>query len=211
MDVPSPNKLSVGMGLGLFLLALTYSLTDIGVVLDKNAFVGKYTSSIKYALTFFFGFVTIVFKIMVVLLFIYTFIVIYNIVIVGILKPLMSKNTLDPTRGFSGARDIITQAHESYFGMIKSVATKTMDVVFGFINIPNTLILFFIVIPIYLLFAVFSYYQFVSTKQTIDDDSQKGQKIMNTNYHYFIMLIFTVVITFALYIIVKTLLMLSAT
>jgi hypothetical protein len=210
MDIPSPNKVSVGMGLGLFLLAMVYSLTDIGVVLDKNAFVGKYTSSIKYALTFFFGFVTIVFKIMVVLLFIYTFIVIYNIVIVGILKPMMSKNTLDPTAGFSGAREIISQARESYFAMIKSVAVKTMDVVFGFINIPNTLILFFTVIPVYLLFAVFSYYQFVSTKHNIDDDTQKGQKILNTNYHYFIMLIFTVVITFALYVIFKTLMMLSA-
>jgi hypothetical protein len=215
MDAPTQNILGVGMGLGLFLLAMIYSLADISTVFDKNAFVGKYTSSIKYALAFFFGFITIVFKIMLVLLFIFIFIVVYNIVVVGVFKPLMSESLLDTTnplslvKGFTGAREIIEQARVSYFSMIKTVAVNTMQVVFGFINIPNTIILLFTVIPLYLLFSTFSYYQFVSNKDNTSNDSQKEQKILNTNYHYFIILIFTILVTFAIYIVSKTLMMLS--
>lgn len=217
MDVPTQNILGVGMGLGLFLLAMVYSLADISTVFDKTSFVGKYASSIKYALSFFLGFVTIVFKIMLVLLFIFIFIVIYNIVVVGVFKPLMSEsllntsNPLSAVKGFIGAREIIEQARVSYFSMIKTVAINTMSVVFGFINIPNTVILLFTVIPLYLLFAVFSYYQFVSTKSSNNqgEDAQQQQKILNTNYHYFIILIFTILITFAIYIVSKTLLILS--
>jgi hypothetical protein len=215
MDAPTQNILGVGMGLGLFLLAMIYSLADISTVFDKNAFVGKYTNSIKYALAFFFGFVTIVFKIMLVLLFIFMFIVVCNIVVVGVFKPLMSEsllntsNPLSAVKGFIGAREIIEQARVSYFSMIKTVAVNTMQVVFGFINIPNTIILLFTVIPLYLLFSTFSYYQFVSNKGTISNDSQKEQKILNTNYHYFIILIFTILVTFAIYIVSKTLMMLS--
>lgn len=217
MDVPTQNILGVGMGLGLFLLAMVYSLTDVGTVFDKTAYVGKYASSIKYALSFFLGFVTIVFKVMLVLLFIFIFIVIYNIVVVGVFKPLMSEsllntsNPLSVVKGFTGAREIIEQARVSYFSMIKTVAINTMQVVFGFINIPNTVILLFTVIPLYLLFAVFSYYQFVSTKDNVtkDNDAQKEQKILNTNYHYFIILIFTILIMFAIYIVAKTLMALS--
>lgn len=217
MDNPTQNILGVGMGLGLFLLAMIYSLADIGTVFDKNAFVGQYANSLKYALSFFLGFVTIVFKIMLVLLFIFIFIVIYNIVVVGVFKPLMSdsilntSNPLSAIKGFTGAREIIEQAKVSYFSMIKTVALNTMQVVFGFINIPNTVILLFTVIPLYLLFSVFSYYQFVSTKENTSsgNDSQKQQRILNTNYHYFIMLIFTILFTFALYIITNTLMMMS--
>lgn len=217
MDEPKRNILGVGMGLGLFLLAMIYSLADINTILDKSAFVGRYTSSIKYALAFFFGFVTIVFKIMLVLLFIFIFIVIYNIVVVGVFKPLMSEsllntsNPLSAIKGFIGAREIIEQARVSYFSMIKTVAVNTMSVVFGFINIPNTVVLLFTVIPIYLLFSTFSYYQFVSNKDNTknNSDTQKEQKILNTNYHYFIILIFTILVTFAIYIVSKTLMMLS--
>ncbi len=213
MDSSTQQKLGIGMGLGLFLLSLVYCLTDIGTILDKSLFTGQYTSAIKYALAFFFGFVSIAFKILLVLLFVFIFIVVYNIAAVAIFKPLMSESLDSGTafKGFTGAREIIEQARVSYFSMIKTVAINTMRVVFGFINVPHTILLFFVVIPIYLLFAVFAYYQFVSTKSTTTDsnDVQKGQKIMNTNYHYFIMLIFTIIITFGIYLTYKTLAILT--
>lgn len=211
MDNISNDKLAVGMGLGLFLLALVYCLTDVGSVFDKATFVGKYSSSIKYALAFFFAFITIVFKLMLVLLFIYVFIVIYNIVVVGVFKPLMSDGVMDTSNGFNSAKDVVQQAQTSYFALIKSVAIKTMGVVFGFINIPNTILLFFTIIPVYLLFAVLSYYQFVSTKKAVELEPQKGQKVLNTSYHCFIILIFSILVSFAMYMIYSTLTLLTQT
>jgi hypothetical protein len=207
MDIPKGHELGVGMGLILFLLALIYCFTDYSSIFDKNDYVGKYKSAVKYAFAFCFDYVGIVFKVMLVLLFIYIFIVIYNIAIVAIFKPLLSDNvgSNESVNGFNSAREIIEQARISYFSMIKTVAINTMRVVFGFINIPNTLLLLFVIIPIYLLFAVFSYYHFISNKQNVEKEKSKEQKILTSTYHYFMILIFTIIVMFAIYMIYKTL------
>jgi hypothetical protein len=206
MESPKIDRLSIGMGLGLFILALIYCFADVSSVFDKSDYTGLYKSAIKYAFVFLFDFINIVFKIMLVLLFIYVFIVVYNITIVGIFKPLLSDNvdSNDSISGFNSARQIIEEAQKSYFSSVKVIAKNTMKVVFGFMDIPNTIVLFFIIIPLYLLFVVFAYYRFIVNKRNINKNKQNEQKFLTTNYHYLMILIFTIVISFLVYILWKT-------
>lgn len=212
MDLQTKDKLGVGMGLVMFLLALVYCFTDYSSVFDKNDYVGTYKSAVKYAFIFFFDFLGIIFKIMMVLLFIYMFIVVYNIAIVGIFKPLLTKNvdSNEIISNFSSAREILEKATISYTSMIKTVAKTAMRIVFGFLDIPNTIMLFFVIIPIYLFFVAFAYYQFILNKKNINKSKSNEQKYLSTNYHYFMILVFTIVISFIVYILWNTLRILSA-
>ena len=212
MDLQDKDKLGVGIGLIMFLLSLVYCFSDYNLVFDKNDYIGTYKSSVKYAFIFLFDFISIVFKIMIVLLFIYMFIVVYNIAIVGIFKPLLTKNadSNEVISTFNGARDILEQAQKSYITMIKTVAKTAMRVVFGFLNIPNTIILFFVIIPLYLFFVAFAYYQFILNKQNIEKSKSNEQKFLSTNYHNFMILVFTIVISFIIYILWNSLRILNA-
>jgi hypothetical protein len=210
MEVETKDKLGIGMGLVMFILALVYCFADYNTVFDKNDYVGTYKSAVKYAFIFFFDFLGIVFKIMMVLLFIYMFIVVYNIAVVGIFKPLLTENA-DSNQiisSFSSAREILEEAKKSYMSMIKTVAKTAMKIVFGFIDIPNTILLFFVIIPVYLFFVAFAYYQFILNKKNISKINE--QKMLSTNYHYFMILVFTIVISFIIYITLKTLRILSS-
>lgn len=211
MELQTKDKLGVGMGLVMFLLALIYCFTDYSSVFDKNDYVGTYKNAIKYAFIFLFDFLGIVFKIMMVLLFIYMFIVVYNIAIVGIFKPLLSKNadSNEIISSFNSAREILEEATISYTSMIKTVAKTAMRIVFGFLNIPNTIMLFFVIIPVYLFFVAFAYYQFIINKHNINKAKSDEQKFLSTNYHYFMILVFTILISFIIYIIWNTLRILS--
>lgn len=196
----SPETFSVSIGLALFLLALLYCFADFSSVFDKNSFIEKYNSAFTFAFTYFAAFITIMFKVMLVLLFIYVFIVIYNIAIVGIFKPLISENmdSNASVSGFSSAREIVDKARISYYESIKAIAKKTMDIAFGFIKIPNCLLLTFVLIPTYILIVTYSYYAFIGTKVNIKSNQQK---VLSTNYHYFIILIFTIMMMLSLYLI----------
>lgn len=215
METETKDKLGIGMGLVMFILALVYCFADYNTVFDKNDYVGTYKSAVKYAFIFFFDFLGIVFKIMMVLLFIYMFIVVYNIAVVGIFKPLLTENA-DSNQiisSFSGAREILEEAKKSYMSMIKTVAKTAMKIVFGFIDIPNTIVLFFVIIPIYLFFVAFAYYQFILNKKNINKNTESKsneQKLLSTNYHYFMILVFTIVLSFIIYITLKTLRILSS-
>lgn len=212
MELEAKDKLGVGMGFVMFILALIYCFTDYNTVFDKSDYTGTYKNAVKYAFTFFFDFLGMVFKIMMVLLFIYMFIVVYNIAVVGIFKPLFTKNadSNEVISSFGSAREILEEAQKSYMSMIKKVAKTAMRIVFGFLDIPNTIILFFVIIPIYLFFVAFAYYQFILNKKNINKNRSNEQKLLETYYHYFMILIFTIVISFIIYVTWKTLRILSS-
>ncbi len=212
MELEAKDKLGIGMGFVMFILALIYCFTDYNSVFDKNDYVGKYKNAVKYAFTFFFDFLGMVLEIMMVLLFIYMFIVVYNIAVVGIFKPLFTKNadSNEVISNFSSAREILEEAQKSYMSMIKTVAKTAMRIVFGFLDIPNTIMLFFVIIPIYLFFVAFAYYQFILNKPNITKNKANEQKFLGTNYHYFMILVFTILISFIIYITWKTLRILSS-
>lgn len=211
MELQPKDKLGIGMGLVMFLLALVYCFTDYSSVFDKNDYVGTYKSAVKYAFILLFDFLGIIFKILMVLLFIYMFIVVYNIAIVGIFKPLLTKNadSDEIISSFSSAREILEKATVSYTSMIKTVAKTAMRIVFGFLDIPNTIMLFFVIIPIYLFFVAFAYYQFILNKKNINKNNSNEQKFLSTNYHYFMILVFTIVTSFIIYVLWNTLRILS--
>lgn len=201
------EKYGVGIGVALFILAVVYCLTDIGQIFAKNAFTEEYKSATKFAFSYSFSFLNLMFKVLLILLFIYIFIVIYDIAIVGIFKPLISEN-MDSNASItasSSAREIMEKARVSYFESIKAVARNTMSIVFGFINIPNALLILFFVIPLYILIVTFSYYKFISTKEKTKGPDQEN--ILQTNYFYFVLLIFSVMTLLSLYFIYTTLTM----
>lgn len=195
------EKYGVGIALALFLLAIVYCFTEIGSVFQMNTFVESHKGAVAFGLSYCFAFLAIMFKVMLVLFFIYIFVVIYNIAIVGIFKPLISANMDSDASVSSGssAREIVEKARVSYYEAIKVVAKKVFTIAFGFFNIPNTLLIVFGVIPLYLLVVTFSYYQFVATKEKTKGSQE--QNILNTTFMYFTLLIFIIMTLLAIHLI----------
>lgn len=212
MEPPVQDKFSIGMGLVLFLLALVYCFTDYDTTFDINDYVGTYKTAVKYAFTFTFDFLAMVFKIMLVLLFVYVFIVIYNIALVGIFRPLLTKNidSKEIVSNFSGIDEILSSARISYDFAVMKVAKQAIKIVFGFLDIPNTIVLFFVIIPLYVFFVALAYYLYILNKKNIAKNPSEEQAFLSTNYHNLMILIFTILITFITYILWKTLNVLSS-
>lgn len=195
------EKHSVGIGLALFLLAIIYCFTDLFSVYQVNNFVEKHKGAIQFGLSYFFAFLMFMFKVCIVLLCIYIFIVLYNIAIVGIFKPLISENTDSNASIDSGssAREIIDKARVSYYEAIKYIAKKVFTISFGFFSIPNSIMMIFVIIPTYFLVVTYSYYQFIATKE--NTKGAQEQNILSTTFFYFILLLFIVMFLLSFYLI----------
>lgn len=196
----SSETLSLGVSIVFLLLALVYTLADYDTIFNKDRFIDKkWAFPLKYALGYVGGYAAVIVKAILVLLFIYVFIVVYNLAIVGIFKPLLTDN-VDSSASIklsSGAGEIIDKARGTYFDAIKQVVKSMMPFTFGFIDVPQLLVLMFVIIPVFLFVTSFAYYYAVSHKK-VDDDTQR-LKEMTTTYHMFMVFMFTLIVVMCIF------------
>jgi hypothetical protein len=198
LNATSAN-ISVGIGIGMLILAFIYTLADYGSCFPKMNFVGSYVNPLWYALSYLFSYVKLFFKSLIVLLFIFVFIFVYYMAAVGVLKPFVSENVDSSAsiQSFTGADEIVQKAKASYFDTIAPVAKKAMAFSFGFLQLPITLATLVVLIPLFLLVSAVVYYSSFSRKRTIPDGAE--QNILETNYHVFMIMIFAMLIMSCLF------------
>jgi hypothetical protein len=192
----SSETLSRGVAIAFFVLAFVYTLADFDTMFDKDKLVpNKRASPFKYALGYVFGYAAVVIKVVLVLLFVYVFIVVYNLAIVGIFKPLLSDNvdSASNIKFSTGANEIVEKARGSYFEAIKQVTKTVMGFTFGFIDVPQLLVVMCVIVPTVIFVTSFTYYY---SHPASGEDKIKQ---MNTAYHMFMMFIFALIIVMCLF------------
>jgi hypothetical protein len=178
----------LAIGVSLFVLAIVYAFTEYAQVFDRQHYTGKYTNALKYALSYVFGYGNIMFKALVILLFIYVFVVIYNIALVAIFKPLISDNTDSATsiKFSTGADELVNKARNTYFEAIKYIVKHMMDLAFGFLRIPRIMLMMYIVLPMTLVIVTTAlYYTYMNKDSKLEE--------MNTMYHVCMILMLSLV------------------
>jgi hypothetical protein len=186
----------VGIGLVFFILALIYSFSDYNLTFDKTNYIGEWKSAFKYATTFVLAYIVILFKALIVLFFIYVLFIVYNIAIIGAFRPLVSNSidSNDVIDSSSSAREIIQEARQSYFGSIKKANSSMFQVAFGFIHVPYAILLVYVLIPILLYVFIMTYYFTISSKKKVQGNEGEMQNILVTNYHFFMIFLFVLII-----------------
>lgn len=189
------ETLSIGVSIFLFTLASLYTLADYEAIFDKNTFLKKLSNPIKYSIAYVMSYMTYIFKALLVMFFVFIFIIVYNILIVGIFKPLLSENIGSQNNlkaaGFAmGAYDIIEKARKTYFEAIQEVIKKGMLFVFGMFKVQYLGMILLIIIPVFLSFVATAYYTNVQTKQK---QKQKTQNLL-LNYHLLMIIMFIVLV-----------------
>lgn len=184
----------LAIGVALFVLAIVYAFTEYAQVFDQQHYIGKYSNGLKYALSYVFGYGNIMFKALVILLFIYVFVVIYNIALVAIFKPLISDNTDSATsiKFSTGADELVNKARNTYFEAIKYIVKHMMDLAFGFLRIPRIMLMMYIVLPITLVIVSTTLYYTYMNKDSKSEE-------MNTMYHVCMLLLFSLVVSSCLF------------
>jgi hypothetical protein len=178
----------LAIGISLFVLAIVYAFTEYSYVFDRQQYIGNYTNALKYALSYTFGYGNIMFKALVILLFIYIFVVIYNIALVAIFKPLISEHSysISSIKFSTGADELVNKAKKTYFEAIKYIVKHMMDLAFGFLREPRIMFIMYIILPV-TLFAVSTTLYFVYLRKTSKVEE------MNTMYHVCMILLFSLV------------------
>jgi hypothetical protein len=196
---------AVGIGLVFFILALIYCLSDYGITFDKTNYIGEWKNAFKYATTFVLAYVIILFKALIVLFFIYVLFIVYNIAIIGAFRPLVSNSidSNDVIDSSGSAREIIQEARQSYFGSIKKASSSMFKVAFGFINVPYAILLIYVLIPVLLYVFIMTYYLSLSSQKKVKQNEGDMQDILLSNYHFFIMLLFALLIIAVVFLIIS--------
>lgn len=178
----------LAIGISLFVLAVVYAFTEYAQVFDRQYYVGKYSNALKYAVSYVFGYGNIMFKALVILLFIYVFVVIYNIALVAVFKPLISNSTDSAIsiKFSTGADELVNKARNTYFEAIKYIVKHMMDLAFGFLRIPRIMSMMYIVLPVTLVIVTMAlYYTYMNKDSKLEE--------MNTMYHVCMILMVSLV------------------
>jgi hypothetical protein len=201
-DVQSAVLMS-GLSVVLLILAIAYSMADFAVLFDINEYSAEWKEPGKFALSYWIAYFRVLFKAIIILFFVFIFIVIYDIVLIGFIYPLL-KDNIDSSKNiasFGGASDIITASKAGYFDAIKSMTDNVTKIAFGFINLRYAIMLIVVIIPSLIFSVSFVYYTFLCDKEKIKDEDM--QKVLKTNFHYmaiFIISLLAIVLMYLLYI-----------
>jgi hypothetical protein len=196
------DKLLSGLSIIFFTLAILYVFSDFNTILDINEYATEWKIPIKFSLGYVSAYLRILLKSLLVLFFIYVFIIIYNIVLIGVFKPLVSDgiDSTETISKFAGINDIIIASKSSYFKPIAIVAQKMMSIAFGFLILQYSILILLFIVPIIIFIVSLVYYSTISKKSNIPEE--KMQDVLKTNYHFmsmFILLLLFVVFTYLIY------------
>jgi hypothetical protein len=202
----TPNQ-SIMMGALsiLFLtLAITYCMVDYAITFKMDDYSTEWQSPSKFALQYVVAYYLILSKSIIILLFVFVFIAIYAIMLVGFVGPILSENITSKKNisSFAGVDDIISASKNGYFASIRAVVDNVSKVIFGFVSINYCVLLLLYVVPAFIFSMSYAYYVFLSRKDEID--STKLQRVLKTNFHYISIFIICLVVIAIMYLIVLT-------
>lgn len=206
-DSPTPTTPLMGALSMLFLtLAIAYCMADYAITFKMDDYATEWQSPSKFALQYVIAYYQILSKSIIILLFLFVFIAIYAIMLVGFVGPIITDNITSKKNisSFAGVEDIVSASKSGYFASIRAVVVNVSKVVFGFVNIDYCLLLLIYVIPAFIFSMSYAYYVFLSRKAEID--SEKLQNVLKTNFYYisiFIVCLMVIAIMFMILIVIS--------
>lgn len=188
-------SIEVTVGMLLFILSFTYALLDISYYFQKDIQENEQLHFLEYGMVYFGGYYQIVMKALLGLLFVFVFLMVYNIILVGVFKPLITE-----TKGFSAEgsgemtyRTIVSKAKEGYFELISSVAKLIFTTVFRVVDVKFALVVLLVFIPLSILLVTITYHSTIGRKIKMDN-STEPYTTRSTNYHYVTLLVLSFII-----------------
>lgn len=186
-------SIEVAVGLVLFILSFTYALLDISIFFRKEAQEREQQNFLKYGLFYVAGYYQIVLKALLALLFVFVFLMVYNIILVGVFKPLISDAGTVSTSGDMTYEQIVAKAKGGYFELISAIAKLVFTTVFRIVDVRFALLLLFAFIPITIFLVVTTYHLVIARKYNMEmvissDDARVA------NYHYLTIMILSFII-----------------
>jgi hypothetical protein len=186
-------SIEVAVGLILFILSFTYALLDISTFFKKETQEREQHHYLKYALFYVGGYYQIVLKALLALLFVFVFLMVYNIILVGVFKPLISDTASSSTSGDITYEQIVAKAKGGYFDLISAIAKLVFTTVFKIVDVKFALLMLFVFIPITIFFVVTTYYLTVGRKYNMENVTSPNTARV-ANYHYLTIMILSFII-----------------
>jgi hypothetical protein len=186
-------SIEVAVGLFLFILSFTYALLDISIFFKKTTQEREQHHYLKYGVFYVGGYYQIVLKALLALLFVFVFLMVYNIILVGVFKPLISETVSASSSGDMTYEQIVAKAKEGYFALISAIAKLVFTTVFRIVDVRFALLLLFAFIPITIFFVVTTYHLTIARKHNMEKvDSPESARV--ANYHYLTIIIMSFII-----------------
>jgi hypothetical protein len=195
IDIYSPTALmAVMLSATLFLLYSIINLIDMnGYIKNFNILdVGTYDrGTMIYA--YIAGYYMFLLKVIIALITLFILTLILRITVSTIMDVFTQKSNLQS----GGAAQIQAGAAESVNLMKNEVVRSNLKYILGFTILKSFVILFLIIIPLFLFFALFAYTKFYDQEQVQNHDKNNAPKIMLTHHNFLIYLIVSLfIITF---------------
>jgi hypothetical protein len=176
-------NIEIAVGLLLFVLAFSYALLDIPHFFRKEAQESEQVSFWKYGFFYVAGYFQILLKAFLALLFVFVFFMVYNIILVGVFKPLISDSI---SEGKGAYEDVVAKAKEGYFSAISAMAKITVSTVFVVVDVKLALLLLFAYLPITVFVVAIVYHSTVARKKNMEG-AFDANVARTTNYHFLTM------------------------
>lgn len=187
------HNINTGLSLAFLTLAIVYAIADFAIVFDINDFSAEWKAPAKFALSYVMSYYRILGKALIVLFFVFVFIIMYDLVLIGVITPFVSDN-IDSKKNiskFAGVAEIIGATKDGYFQGVAKVASLTISTLFGFISLKFAILLLVIVFPIVMFCVSFVYYSSISNVSKIDD-TEEQQNILKTSFHFISIFMFCI-------------------
>lgn len=176
-------SVEAGIGMLIFILAFSYALLDVATYFRKEEQENNKMNIFKHALYFVLGYFHILLMTLLALIFVFVFLMVYNIILVGVFKPLISDNIAPSSGGYSA---IVQKAKDGYFAIISTLAKLIFTTVFRVIDIKLALFLLMVFIPV-CIFVVVIIYNLTIARESKIEVQAIPLDVRSTNYHYLTM------------------------
>ncbi len=183
----------VVVGMIFFVLAFAYALLDSAFFFRKDEQTNKQIHFLRYGLSYVAGYYQMLLRTFLALVFIFIFLMVYNIIMVGVLKPLISDSVASGMSKGTPYEEVVAKAKHGYFELISSLAKLMVVTVFSVVNVKLALILLFVYVPLAIFILVTTYHLTIArpkNMETIGDIDNAR----TTNYHYLTMMVISFII-----------------
>lgn len=181
-----------------FVLAFSYALLEMTFFFRKETQENEQVHFLKYSLFYVAGYYQMLLRALLALLFIYIFLMVYNIILVGVFKPLISDSVSSGMSKGTPYDEVISKAKEGYFELISGMAKLMLQIVFKIVDFrtPNGILgltTLLVYVPLTIFILVTTYHMTIARPKNMEkignvDDARK------TNYHYVTMIVLSFII-----------------
>jgi hypothetical protein len=186
----------VVVGIMLFSLAVVYALLDVDESFSKDNQESKRHPVLIYSFNYTIGYFQILFKALLALLFVFIFLMVYNFILVGVFKPLISDSVNAGTQSSLPYEQIVSKAKEGYYQLIAAVTKHIFTTVFQIVDIKLIFAMMFLVVPLFIFVVVTTYYLTIARSKKMENivDTDEDYRVRSTNYHFLTLLIISIII-----------------